>query len=355
MDLPYIIRSIIKRYFQTGKADQLKDKGLEEIKQAVKQYGGLWKDYKSQIYTLTKGVEKELGESFVKERTNETGTNVKQKLNQHITLFENKLESRTKEIFNTIQKSIAKSITENKDWKTIARESLRKINLEEHHINTEIETTKAALNNLTRFEQFKDAGITKLRYEGPKSERNFCKEHLGKVYLVAEVENMLNDFSQPAYSFAGGYNCRHRWVPVSGQIDEQNPDLFIDDSFTQKFNTASKNEKKVLTKELQTAKKLSSLGYKVEMNYDYAKSLSKDTDIIFDGKPAQLKTKSTDNPRALERALEDAKNQTDVIIIDLQSQNKNIQNAESKAKRWLAEHPNKKAFYIYDNKLKEIK
>ena len=219
IELTYIIRSIIKKYFLEGRAGELKGAGIEEIKASVKQIGGLWKDYKGSIYKLTKEVEKELGSKFVEERTNPTKDSVKEKLNQNIALFENKLESRQREIFNTIQKSIENSVRQKKDWKTIARESLRKIGLEDHHIQTEVETTKAALNNITRLEQFKNAGVKFLRYEGPASERNFCMSHLGRVYLVSEVEKMVNDFGQPAYSFCGGYNCRHRWVPMKGEAD----------------------------------------------------------------------------------------------------------------------------------------
>lgn len=355
IELTYIIRSIIKKYFREGRAGELKNAGIEEIKASVKQSGGLWKDYKGLIYKLTKDVEKELGKQFVEERTNPTKDSVKEKLNQNIALFENKLESRQREIFNTIQKSIENSVGQKKDWKTIARESLRKIGLEDHHIQTEVETTKAALNNITRLEQFKNAGVKFLRYEGPASERNFCMSHLGKVYLLSEVEKMANDFGQPAYSFCGGYNCRHRWVPMKGETDPSSPNLFIENSFTERYNAVGKNEKKVLTKELETAKKLSSLGYKVELNYGFTSTRDKDTDIIFEGKQTQIKSKSTNNQRALERALQDAKNQSDIIIIDLQVANKDIQNAESKAKRWIMSHQNKKAFYIYNNKLKEIK
>ncbi|HOJ18526.1 MAG: hypothetical protein GX452_04720 [Ignavibacteriales bacterium] len=48
-----------------------------------------------------------------------------------------------------------------------------------------------------------------------------------------KLKKMVNDFGQPAYSFCGGYNCRHRWVPMKGEADQSNPNLFIENSFTE--------------------------------------------------------------------------------------------------------------------------
>lgn len=101
------------------------------------------------------------------------------------------------------------------NWREVAREALRPLRTADHHIETEINSTKAALDNLSRITEVKQTNVKYLKYTGPSGTvRAFCRMHVGKIYTIEEVEAMVNQFNQPAAYYCGGYNCRHRWVPV---------------------------------------------------------------------------------------------------------------------------------------------
>lgn len=65
--------------------------------------------------------------------------------------------------------------------------------------------------------------------------------------------------------------------------------LFIDSSWKEQFEKASKNEKEVMLQEKEFARKISRLGYKVELNYSLKDVQNKDTDLVFEGQYIQLK------------------------------------------------------------------
>lgn len=54
-------------------------------------------------------------------------------------------------------------------------------------------------------------------YAGPADAlvRPFCREHLGKVYTRAEIDALDNGQLGNVFLTAGGYNCRHLWMPIS--------------------------------------------------------------------------------------------------------------------------------------------
>lgn len=54
-------------------------------------------------------------------------------------------------------------------------------------------------------------------YAGPADAivRPFCRLHLGKVYTRAEIDALDNGQLGNVFLTAGGYNCRHLWMPIS--------------------------------------------------------------------------------------------------------------------------------------------
>lgn len=57
---------------------------------------------------------------------------------------------------------------------------------------------------------------TRLKYVGPLDDktREFCAEHVGKVYTIDEILDLDNGQGLPVLTNMGGYNCRHEWRPV---------------------------------------------------------------------------------------------------------------------------------------------
>ncbi len=61
-----------------------------------------------------------------------------------------------------------------------------------------------------------ELGIEKYMYWGPddKLTRPFCDQHLGEVHTIEEWKKIDNGQNGSAATHAGGWNCRHRLVPV---------------------------------------------------------------------------------------------------------------------------------------------
>jgi hypothetical protein len=73
----------------------------------------------------------------------------------------------------------------------------------------------------------KEVGIKKWRYTGSNvvDSRDWCVEHAGKIYTEEEIRELWanNSWQGKAagdpFIVRGGYNCRHRWRPVSERDD----------------------------------------------------------------------------------------------------------------------------------------
>jgi len=84
-----------------------------------------------------------------------------------------------------------------------------------YRIDTVVSTVKAGLTRALTFAEAKASGIKYFRYDGPVvSAREFCADRLGKIYSIEEIEAMEGQKGLPPKYFCGGYNCRHRWIPV---------------------------------------------------------------------------------------------------------------------------------------------
>jgi hypothetical protein len=66
-----------------------------------------------------------------------------------------------------------------------------------------------------------EAGITKFKYAGSliKDSRKWCVDHVNKTYTLEEIDNWESQKWQGKKSgdpfvVRGGWNCRHRWLPV---------------------------------------------------------------------------------------------------------------------------------------------
>lgn len=86
---------------------------------------------------------------------------------------------------------------------------------ESRHIGTVANTIEMSHARLGAVMENVESGVRKFRYEGPAGgARSWCQKMLGKVLDIDEIRELKNDFGQSALYFCGGWNCRHRWVPV---------------------------------------------------------------------------------------------------------------------------------------------
>lgn len=84
----------------------------------------------------------------------------------------------------------------------------------ENNARTLARTGAVSLNQSALVDNATRRGITRWRYVGPAPDREFCSQYIGRELSLTELQGLSNDFGQPAITYRGGWNCRHRWQPV---------------------------------------------------------------------------------------------------------------------------------------------
>lgn len=339
------IRIIIRRNLQSGTPEKIRKQIKELLTEPLRtlrteQALSLQKKIsnnlaKDEIEQLRKEIEKEFEEEFVKSRTEKSEylSDAKKIIRSASKQTEYLKEKLSQAIFEAVEKGIE----EKSDWKEIYKESLYQIDITGLRLETELETHKAALDRLIRVKNLEQTGWEYLEYAGPTGTvRPFCMEHIGRVYHIDEVKKMKNMFGQPALYYQGGYNCRHRWDPVEGQIIEDNKDGRI---FAQKEFKESKDGKEITIAKLRL-KQLGNNSAIVLNSKIEAKNL-KSADAFENGVKTEYKriTEKTLNlTSSLQRALREEKYQAGRIVILIDNRgvvnNKEIIDAQRLAKFW---------------------
>ena len=217
------IRAFIRRQFESGNVRHLRKRTREFIRAH-----GLENAYKNDVGRLIKEVENDFFKRFKKDFLG--GENAQKRaesalsdyavknmdLIKDATLY--KFKTIDRRLIREISRAIEEGIKGDLNWRDTARVALRKYRIHKRHIETELNTTQAALDRLARLEQIRRTDIRYVRYAGPSGTvRPFCVAHIGGVYRIEEIEGKLNRFRQPALYYMGGYNCRHRWAPMRGE------------------------------------------------------------------------------------------------------------------------------------------
>jgi len=310
-EIKNIITSVIEKYFIEGKSDKLKSDGYAEIKKLIKRYNLPFSSVSSELNPLIKEVEDKLQQKFFQENLSPLEASIRQGLNSIIKRNNFAITDNQKKI----QKIITKTLSGDRDKiEEELQRNLNRIKLEQRHIDTEIFTTKLALDNLKRSADFAGGGVEFLRYAGPSGTvRPFCREHINRIYSMKEVEAMTNNFGQPALVYAGGYNCRHRWVPMIGEAE------YVKDS--------QGNSKKIFKqdgfketdgKELTIAKFRAKFGSDVELvsGSEFVKS----PDAFENGIATEYKRTERTGRRSVYDSLRDAKKQAGNIVVYLDNE-----------------------------------
>jgi hypothetical protein len=87
----------------------------------------------------------------------------------------------------------------------------------EPQIRTLYDTSVSIFGRQVEALQAGDDPDTTFAFFGPVDEktRDFCLEHVGKVYTRAEIDALDNGQIDNCFLTAGGFSCRHSWVEVS--------------------------------------------------------------------------------------------------------------------------------------------
>lgn len=128
--------------------------------------------------------------------------------NQGLTKF---LSSEIEQVRNAIASSVLLGTTP--DYTAIAANMQPRL---ERYVKTELTTETAAFHRSASIIAAKQAGLEKFLYYGniQDNTRAFCRQHVGNIYTLKELQNMDNGQDLPVIPYLGGYNCRHRLVVV---------------------------------------------------------------------------------------------------------------------------------------------
>lgn len=100
------------------------------------------------------------------------------------------------------------------------RNELRKKDIGEFQASTLANTAVSQFDNAYMIENAQQAGVTKYLYDGTiiATTRDFCRERVGRVFTLEELEAMDNGQGLPVIPSLGGYNCRHYLTPIIDEI-----------------------------------------------------------------------------------------------------------------------------------------
>lgn len=153
---------------------------------------------------IAKAEIKKLGEKYIAEKYSAV-------VKESITLIseaESALSSR-------VLKLAAQSL-KNVEQDNLLRNLQRFEKTQQRYLQTVANTAQSAVRRSQLFVDAEQSDIKKFRYEGSEGGniRDFCKNHVGKIYTLSEIKKLDNGQGLSVQYYCGGYNCRHRWVAV---------------------------------------------------------------------------------------------------------------------------------------------
>ncbi len=121
-----------------------------------------------------------------------------------------KFDDIEKEISNAVITEVKKSIHGKYGFNSI-RKKLENSGLGMYTAENLTRTALAQFDNAYHVEIAQQAGAEYFLYDGTLSEnsRDFCSEHVGRVYTLTELAEMDNKQGLPVQTSLGGYRCQH--------------------------------------------------------------------------------------------------------------------------------------------------
>ena len=119
-----------------------------------------------------------------------------------------------KTIKDAVKTEFVKSIRDEYSFSQL-RSKLIKRDVGDATAYTQANTIVAQFDNAYMVENAQQAGVQKFKYDGSLkvNTRPFCRERLGKLYTLAQLEKMDNGQGLPVLYSLGGYNCTHYLTP----------------------------------------------------------------------------------------------------------------------------------------------
>lgn len=135
--------------------------------------------------------------------------------------FQNQFARAKGRIQDDVNYIVSRGLRKGRDKADIRNELIDRLGVLNYHAETIVRTAKSGFAGIDDIHQATDDGNNLLTYIGPPGERDFCENHLGKTYTIAEIKKMDNGQGLPVLYYKGGYNCRHQWVKATAAEAER--------------------------------------------------------------------------------------------------------------------------------------
>lgn len=132
------------------------------------------------------------------------------------------IEDRAGVAIDSIRAQVMRSVLlgQKPDFDVLVTAALRPL---EHTLVTELNTAMAGFNRAVTFQKAQTYKVSNFVYLGPLDQvtRKFCRAHVDRIYTQDQIDKMdetnANGQGLPVSLYGGGYNCRHRWQPITSQ------------------------------------------------------------------------------------------------------------------------------------------
>ena len=120
-------------------------------------------------------------------------------------------------ISRALAQAVTRGIISGRPSKVIFGDAVGELEYGESQIQTLYDTTVSIYGREVEAIQAGNDPDTRFLYSGPvdKKTRDFCMDHVGKVYTRAEIDALDNGQLDNVFLTGGGYNCRHVWMELS--------------------------------------------------------------------------------------------------------------------------------------------
>ena len=191
--LQLLAESVANEFRITGAS---KDLFLKEVKSGQQQIAEVWKEYFSGV----------IGEELALK----AGTYEKL-----VALTKINFKGLQEDQRDLIVDQTRKAIGQGQGFATL-RNELRRNGLGSHVAETLANTSLSGFDHAVLQEYAAQANVTRFKYDGVihPNTRPFCRERVGKIYTIAELDAMDNGQISPVSVYLGGFNCTHTLSPV---------------------------------------------------------------------------------------------------------------------------------------------
>ncbi len=136
---------------------------------------------------------------------------------REVSLLDNKIMNAKNDALNSIGSYIEKAKGTRSRRDVVRRDARQKIGILGSFTEFVSTDTLYETDRLVREKQFNASPAELMLYDGPDDSvtRDWCADHVGKAATPDYWETVQNDVGpQPPLLYGGGFNCRHRLIPV---------------------------------------------------------------------------------------------------------------------------------------------